>query len=503
MIDTNLDSLVRRRDSMGQNNTKEDKIAVREDIQNCPEHSKVIAAIHPARDRYVADSASKRSREMIRQEWGSRGARSYSHVIPESSATLPATPSEIAAPSRTRMGPNNIARCSVVIIGAGPYGLSAAAHLIRVGVSVRVFGEPMETWAHHMPTGMLLRSSWEASHIADPDRALGFGSYEAASGLKRADPPPLSRFVDYGRWFQERAVPGLERRRVFRVSPAPHAFRVELDDGETFHTEKVVVAAGIVPFAWRPPQLAGLPPALVSHTADHRDLGAFEGRRVAVMGGGQSALESAALLAEAGAEVEVLVRARDIHWLPDPELTDNTGPLWYAHRKTHLGGPRSSWLVASPGLFRRLPDRLHEPLIYHIARPAGAAWLKPRLSEVPITTGRSISSVSSRGDELVLRLDDGSIREVEHLLLATGYRVDLARYGFLAPALVSRVRTRNGLPVLTTGLESSVPGLHFLGAPAAHDFGPVMRFVCGTWASARELTRGLVGRRVPRAGFSW
>ncbi len=90
---------------------------------------------------------------------------------------------------------------------------------------------------------------------------------------------------------------------------------------------------------------------------------------------------------------------------------------------------------------------------------------------------------------MALTLDDGSTREVEQLLLATGYRVDLARYAFLAPELVGRLRT--------------VPALHFLGAPAARSFGPVMHFVCGTWASARGLTREIVGRRAPRAGFSW
>jgi FAD-dependent urate hydroxylase len=390
----------------------------------------------------------------------------------------------------------------VVVVGAGPYGLSAAAHLIQAGVSVRAFGEPMESWAHHMPSGMLLRSRWDASHIADPDHALGLGNYEVASGHVRAKPVPLERFVDYGRWFQERAVPSLEQRRVVHVSPDPNGFWIEIDDGETFRAERVVVAAGIVPFAWRPPQFADLPPEFVSHTVEHRDLGVFEGRRVAVVGGGQSALESAALLSEAGAEAEVLVREPDIRWLPEEDDAD-LGLLYYANRKIALGGPRSAWLPAWPGLFRQLPNRVHEPLVYHFTSPRGAAWLRPRLSRVPITTGRSVASASPRGDELLLKLSDGSTREVDHLLLATGYRVDLRRYAFLAPELVSRVRTRNGSPVLTNGLESSVRGLHFLGAPAKQSFGPVMNFVCGTWATARGLTRSVVGRSVPRAGFSW
>jgi FAD-dependent urate hydroxylase len=177
--------------------------------------------------------------------------------------------------------------------------------------------------------------------------------------------------------------------------------------------------------------------------------------------------------------------------------------MMHANRKIAMGGPRSAWLIAWPGLFRRLPYRIHGPLVYRFASPRGAGWLKSRSSRVPITTGHSVGSVSPRGDELVLELDDGTTKEVDHLLLATGYQIDLTRYVFLAPELLARVRTRYGSPVLATGLESSVRGLHFLGAPAAQSFGPVNLFVCGTWASARGLTRAVVGRRAPRAGFSW
>ena len=358
---------------------------------------------------------------------------------------------------------------------------------------------------HHMPSGMLLRSRWDASHIADPDHKLGLGSYETTFGLERVEPVPLARFIDYGCWFQEHAVPGIERRRVYNVSPDSNGFRVELDDGETLRAERVVVAAGIVPLAWRPPQFAGLPPTLVSHTADYSDLGVFEGRRVAVIGRGQSALESAALLTDAGAEAEVLVRGTNIRWLPAEDPIDDSSASLFslAYRKTAIGPPTVAWLVASPGLFRRLPYPLRQRLIYHSSKPRASGWLQPRLPRVPIVTSRSIDSVSPRGDELVLRLDDGSTRKVDHLLLATGYRVDLARYAFLAPELLARVRTRNGSPVLAGGLESSVRGLHFLGKPATESFGPVMNFVAGTWASSRELTRAVVGHRAPRAGFSW
>jgi FAD-dependent urate hydroxylase len=429
----------------------------------------------------------------------------------QSSAVGPSGRSTTVESSSGRVESRN-GRCPVAIIGAGPYGLSAAAHLTRTGVNVRVFGEPMESWARHMPAGMMLRSRWEASNIADPGHALGLESYEAASGVKRVEPVPLARFVDYGRWFQARAVPGLDRRRVTRVAPHLHEFRVELEDGENFLAERVVVAAGIVPFAWRPPQFAGFPRSLVSHTADHCDLSLFKGRRVAVVGGGQSALESAALLTEAGAEAEVLVRGHRLRWLAPPEQdrlsadrvdAKYPGLLAYAQRKTALGGPLRGWLAAWPDLFRRLPYGTRARLVSRIIMPRIAGWLRPRLSGVPITTGRSVTSVARRGEQVVLGLDDASTRVVDHCLVATGYKIDVAGYAFLAPELVGRVRTRGGSPVLTAGFESSVPGLHFLGAPAGRSFGPVLHFVCGTWASARGLTRAVVGSRAPRAGFTW
>jgi FAD-dependent urate hydroxylase len=475
-----------------------------------PGHGDSADGVWFSANRPGRDAGRGLSGDAVDEAGGTRGGTATSPVRATSTASQATQPNTAAPSNAVRRADST--RWPVVVIGAGPYGLSAAAHLNRAGVNVRVFGEPMRSWAQNMPAGMLLRSRWEASHIADPDHELGLGNYETVAGLERAEPVPLRRFVDYGRWFQDHAVPQLERRRVTRVSPDTHGFRVELGDGEILRAERVVVATGIVPFAWRPSLFSGLPPALVSHTADYGDLGVLGGSRVAVVGGGQSALESAALLAEVGAEVEVFVRGQDLRWLLPPEEDPfaidrvnvaDPGLMYRAHRKTALGGPASAWLAATPGLFRRLPYRLREPIVYHFIRPRIAGWLRTRLAEVPISTDRSVGSVSPRNGRLLLRLNDGSIREVDHALLATGYHVDLARYGFLAPELVAGVRTRGGSPVLGAGFESSVPSLHFLGAPAGRSFGPVAHFVCGTWASAREVTRAVVGRKAPRTGFSW
>lgn len=381
-------------------------------------------------------------------------------------------------------------RCDVAIVGAGPYGLSAAAHLrLAEGLEMCVFGEPMSFWERHMPVGMLLRSPREGSHISAPSRALTLDAYQSASGNHVSNPVPLDRFIDYGRWFQRQAVPEVDERRVTCIEPDTAGFRLTLLDGETLKSRRVIVATGIRPFAWRPPQFRSLPPLLASHSSDHPDLGRFAGQQVVVIGAGQSAFESAALLHEVGADVEILARAPVVHWLGRRPWLHTCKPvsrLLYA--PAEVGPALVSHLVAAPDWFRQLPRRLQDRLGQRSIRPAGARWLRPRLEGVPITTGMTVISAAPVGERLSIRLDDGSERRVDHVLLATGYRVDISRYEFLTKELLASIRRIDGYPQLNAEFECSVAGLHFLGAPAAWSFGPLMRFVAGTEFAARVLS---------------
>ena len=385
----------------------------------------------------------------------------------------------------------------IVVVGAGPHGLAAAAHLGRAGAELRTFGEPMDFW-RTMPRGMLLRSNWTATSIAEYDGPLSLTSYCEATGTELRLPIPLDRFVDYGMWVQAQAAPDVDRRRILTIDRAGSGFRVTLDDGDEIAARTVAVAAGIAPFTNRPQVAAHLPEELTSHTADHDDLSRFAGQEVLVVGGGQSALESAALMHEAGASVEVVARAPRINWLHGGKYHRKLGrmaPLVYA--PTDVGPMFLSRVVAVPDLFRRLPRSLQEPMAYRAIRPAGAAWLGPRLADVPIRLGRSVAAAEERGHRVHVRLDDGSTRTVDHLLFGTGYRVDVTRYPFLSDDITGRIRHVDGYPVLRPGMESSVPGLHFLGAPAARSFGPIMRFVAGGWYGAASLTRHVTGAPVP------
>jgi FAD-dependent urate hydroxylase len=380
--------------------------------------------------------------------------------------------------------------CNVTIIGAGPYGLACAAYLRAANVETRIFGEPMSFWETQMPAGMWLRSNWGASHIADPAHALTLDAYGRENGNQVPRPIPLERFIAYGRWFQRQAVQNLESRQVRSVEIDPRGLKVTLADGEQFVSRRVVVATGISPFAARPTQFDGIPSELASHSSQHRDLTKFKGRQVVVIGAGQSALESAALLKEAGAGVEVIVRQKALNWVglhPGLHKLGIISRMLYSKRD--VGPAGISRLVAAPHLFRLFPRAFQDRTAYRAIRPAGVGWLRPRLVGVPITTGRNVVSATAAGGQLRLTLDDGTERLVDHALMATGYRVDVSRYPFLSPPLLSRLETVNGYPVLRRGLESSVPGLHFVGKTAARSFGPLLGFVSGAEFASTELVR--------------
>jgi FAD-dependent urate hydroxylase len=384
-----------------------------------------------------------------------------------------------------------------VVIGAGPHGLAAAAQFGRAGVETRVLGDPMSFW-RAMPAGMLLRSSWTASSIAEHDGPLSLDSYCAARDKDLSSPVRLEDFLEYGAWVQRAAVPDVDTRAVVTLRRDADRFVLTLDDGTEVSASRVVVAAGIAPFAHLPAVGQDLPEELASHTSRHRDLSTFRGRSVLVVGGGQSALESAALMHESGADVEVVARAESINWLHGGRYQRKLGrlaPLLYA--PTDVGPAGISRVVAAPDLFRRLPRAVQESMASRAIRPAGAAWLRSRLREVPLRLGTSLRSVAPRDSRLRVGTDDGAVRLFDHLMFGTGYRVDVSRYPFLSPELTAQVRSVQGYPVLGRGLESSVPGLYFMGAPAARSFGPLMRFVSGSWYAARAVTRSISGGPAP------
>lgn len=383
------------------------------------------------------------------------------------------------------------ANLEVAVIGAGPHGMSATMHLRRAGVEAYALGDAMSFWTS-MPKGMHLRSNWSATNIGEPQGPLTLNRYIAETGDDFGSPVPLEKFVSYGNWFQRQAVPDLDRRRVKRMDRGDDGFDLELEDGDQVSARRVVVACGIEPFAWRPSGFGSLPPSLVTHTADHTDLSRFAGRRVAVVGGGQSALETAALMAEAGAEVDVFIRRSRVLWLRASSPKNLLGPLGgIVYAPTDVGPLWYSRLVATPDLFRRLPRRAQTRIAYRSIRPACSNWVRVRLDDVRLHLDTSVRVTGHDDVALRLQVEGGAEREFDQLVLGTGYKLDVARYPFLSPGILAGLERVAGYPVLRRGMESSVPGLHFLGAPAAWSFGPTMRFVSGSWYCGRSVAQAI------------
>ncbi len=398
-------------------------------------------------------------------------------------------------------------RVDVAIVGAGPYGLSLAAHLRAAEVPFRQFGKPMAMWQEHMPRGMLLKSPGFASTLSSPDRKHTLEAYCAATGSPYEGygrPVPVETFAEYGLWFCRELVPDVEQAMVTRVTPSDGGYDVELADGDRLVADNVVVATGVQHFARLPRQLAELPPELCTHSSAHASLSAFTGQRVVVVGAGQSALESAALLHENGASVQLAARTPRIAW---------NGPLFPLDRPLRsrvrqpvsgLGAGWGHWFYTEhPELFRRLPERTRVHRSATVLGPAGAAWLADRVNgKFPVLLGHELTAAQpdGAGVRLTFAQPDGTTAELtaDHVIAATGYRADLQRLTFLDDTLRSGLRTVAGTPEVDRNFESSAPGLFFTGPSALVTFGPLMRFVCGADYAARTLASQLA--RTARSG---
>jgi cation diffusion facilitator CzcD-associated flavoprotein CzcO len=367
---------------------------------------------------------------------------------------------------------------------------------------VRVFGPVMGFWERHMPRGMLVRSAWSASSLSDPHNELTLDAYEAAQPQPFARPLSGEELPRYGHWFQERAVPDVDQRLVAAVERDGPGFALTTQDGERHSARRVVIATGLGSFPQRPVQFAGLTDELATHSMDVTEPARFAGQSVAIIGCGQSAVETAALVREAGAEVELIARDPAIRWLIRGEQLRGIDPFLQRilYAPTDVGPAGVSRLVAMPNLFRRLPRELQDRLAYRSIRPAATSWLADRTADVQMTFNRQITDARPDGEGALITLDDGLRRQVDHVILATGYRIDVTGEPIVGDSLRAQLRLREGYPVLRRGFESSVAGLHFVGAYSAWSFGPIMRFVAGTKFTAREVARHVARSSTTRRG---
>ena len=382
-------------------------------------------------------------------------------------------------------------RNPAVVIGAGPYGLSVAAHLKGHNIPTLIFGKPMEFW-QKMPPTMYLKSSWSALSLSDPAGAYSLNNFGKSNGVGEQEPVPLQTFLRYGQWFQQHAVPEIDQTYVHKIVQDGKDFHIDLADGRSMKASKVIVAAGIASFAHIPDFARHLPSTLASHSQDYASFAQFAGKNVIVVGSGQSALESAALLHEAGAEVELIARG-PVSWI-DRRLYYYTGTIKRIfYPPSDVGPPGINWLVSYPLLFKRFPAKARHVLDARAVRPSGARWLRSRVEgQVHLTSQTTVLRATEQGQQVLLELSDGTTRTVDHILLGTGYRADIRSLSFLDASLRAHIQDRGGFPLLSDWFESSVPHLHFAGALAGYMFGPLCRFVVGSKVCAQQIARHAV-----------
>ncbi len=387
-------------------------------------------------------------------------------------------------------------RVDVAIVGAGPYGLSVAAHLARRGVSYRIFGSQMHTWRCGMPEGMQLRSPGFGSDLSDPAGNYTLARYWAARGLapeRLRDPVPLDVYVDYAQWFVDGTGVPVEDVMVRRLTRENDGFVLDLETGEAVRARSVVVAAGLTHFAHVPDELSQLPAGMVSHSSEVLQPSAFANRDVVVVGAGQSALETAALLHEQHAHVRVIARCQELTWTDEPVPIGRglVQRLRYPDGRLCTGWTCMGFEYG-PKLFHRLPEQRRLSLVGSYFGPMGAWWLRTRLADVDIMLGRSVTKAAACHGEVELELQTTGGTETirtAHVVAATGYRVDIDRLGFLDGEVRRAVRTAGRGAALSRAFESTVPGLYFVGAASATSFGPVTRFVAGAKFTGRTLAR--------------
>lgn len=379
------------------------------------------------------------------------------------------------------MSPN----VDLLIIGAGPFGLSLAAQVAHDEIDHLILGTPMGFWESHMPDGMYLRS--ECDWHLDP---LGIDTIEAYLASRQITPDDvlplsLSFYLDYARWFQARKRIAPLDVRVQRLDKVDGLFRARLGDGEQISARNVVLALGFEYFRHIPDDLlALLPPDRFSHTCDTVDLTPFREKQVLIVGGRQSAFEWAALLREQGASSVHLSHRHD-------------SPAYQIAEWAWVN-PLVAAMIDNPGWFRGLPAAERDAVIERMwgeGRLKVEPWLEPRLAGDAITISprtRLAACDELPSGELGIRLDNGRSCIVDHVILATGYKVQLERIPLLARGnLLPSIALHNGFPALDTHFQTSVPGLYITSMAASQDFGPFFGFTGAVRASAKLIAAGL------------
>ncbi|MDO7908719.1 NAD(P)-binding domain-containing protein [Paenibacillus sp. JX-17] len=362
----------------------------------------------------------------------------------------------------------------VVIIGAGPYGISLAAHAAAHKLNYKLLGYPMDFWKNQMPQNMFIRTPHDFCSFADAHDELSIERYAEATGTELVTPLPRPIFVDYAMWFAREAGVEFTPELVTSVTLRNDIYLIETETGERLSSRNVIIATGVEHYKYVPDLLRRLPDRLVSHTLGYTDFGQYAGQRVAVIGSGQSAWEAAALLHNEGSSVELLYRRASAHYAGSREAEIEIREMGEVFYQLPLAQKQEEW-GQSPGS------------VAHFLRPYVEG-------KIPETGGVQVVRAQASEDTVILTLSDGTTREVDHVISASGFRINLDRVPFLGEDVRSWIEREEGYPSfprLNAAFESSQRGLYFAGPLSSHSHGPTFRFILGLKKTSRSIMASL------------
>ncbi|WP_011298631.1 NAD(P)-binding domain-containing protein [Cupriavidus necator] len=409
-----------------------------------------------------------------------------------------------------------ISSTDTVIVGAGPYGLSTSTYLTEAGVPHQILGHPMHAWKNFTPPGMLLRSEAFASNLYAPWAGYTVEDYCRHNRMEYKPVGlhlPVETFVDYGQWFQSELVGHIRPVEVADLCRKDGYFRLGLSDGSTLVARRVVLSLGLKSFGQAPSALRTVPKPYVLHSGDFGDLMWSKGKEIIIVGGGQSAIGLAALMSEVGARVRLLVRGDAVNWSREPRTSSGLVSRLLRARVGLGRGWDSNrpWLLAMSYLLSEYPATFHKLSLAQRQRiletswgPSGAWWLRNRVEgKLEISTQTEVRSAEVRNGRIVIEVDSAnrtSALSADHVVLATGFKVDMARHPFMSSEILSSLSLIDGSPSLTSNFETSVRDLYVLGPAAAMSFGPALRFIYGARYAVPHVSRHIAARFKQEAG---
>lgn len=365
----------------------------------------------------------------------------------------------------------------LIIVGAGPYGLALAAHAKEKNIRCKVIGYPMDFWKNKMPAQMFIRTKLAFTSLSDPDNYYTLQRYEQEEGLTFAYPLSRKIFTDYAQWFIAKTGITIEHDFVQKVSKEDGTFHVHTERGESYQAQQVAIAVGLTNAAYVPDVFQTLPDSFCSHTAGYTSFEQFKGKKVLVVGGGQSAWEAAALLHQENAETILSYRRPE---RLAPKKNTNARQQELLGKYYHMSAEEK----------QKVTEELDRPTVSDFLLPL----VEGKVRQIPSTRINKVT-LDADQNQVNVFFDNGETIAVDHIITATGYRFDPQKLTFLAPLLEELQLSDDNNTIVDECFQSSIKGLYFTGPATVYNHGYAFRFIAGVGYTAGEICKSVLNKK--------